>query len=156
MKKFLIKYYKIMIIFLLTIALGVDVFFTIQYGIYAQGLFGYFYTSDVAAAYICRHLYAVSILFSISTLILLCLFNKIGEEIRFVSLYVSILHIVVYFILIIISLYVNEKILAFFANVVWLAVCFASIPIFIFTLVFALKNQEVLVQKEDKENLELF
>lgn len=156
MIQFFKKNYRIIIIILLSTFLSYIIFKAIQYGLYAKGLFQYFYISDVACAYICRHLYAVCIIFSILTLILISLFNKINENIKFISLYVSILHIVIYFVLMIVSNYVSTNALPFFTNVIWLTVAFISLPIFIFTVLFAFKNQEVLEVKEDKENLELF
>lgn len=156
MIKFIKKNYRIITIVLLSAFLSFIIFKAIQYGIYAEGLFQYFYISDVACMYVCRHLYAVCIIFSILTLMLISLFNKINEKIKFVSLYVSILHIVIYFVLMIVSSYVSTNALPFFSNVIWLTVAFISLPIFVFTVVFAFKNQEVLEVKEDKENLELF
>lgn len=156
MKQWLIKNYKFILIVLLSLFLSFDFYLCIKYGNLSKGLFSSFYTSDVASLYVCMHLYPVTMLFSILTLIILCLFNKIDERIKFLSFYVSILHLMTYSILMIISRHIDVKASLFFTNIIWLTVAFISLPIFIFTVVFAIKNQEVLEVKEEKKQLELF
>ena len=153
--KFIKKYKKYILITLLSILLGVCVYFSLIFGMTAKGLFRYFFKNDSAAGYVCRHLYLVSIIFSLGSLIIVCLFNKIDERMKFISVYASICHIVIFSLLTIISYYVSQNIVAFFSNIVWLIFAYFSLLIFGFTLLMAIKNKENLIEEDDK-NIELF
>ena len=132
-----------------------DISFTIVFGSLAKGAFPHFFTDDSAAGYVCRHLYLVSIIFSILSLIIVCLFKKIEEKMKFISVYASICHIVIFGILTIISYYVSKQIQLFFSNIIWLIFSFFSLLIFVFTLMMSIKKKDELID-EDNKNIQLF
>ena len=152
MKEFIQKYKRYVLIFLLSVSLGATLYFGLLFGIWAKGAFKWFFADDESAGYICRHLYLISILFSLASLIIVCLFNKIEAKMKFISVYASICHIVIYVTLTIISYYVSKTILPFFSNIIWLIFSFTSVIIFAFTLFMAIKNKDELIAQEEKEN----
>ena len=106
--KVILKYKKYIFITLLSVLLGLDLYFSVLFGTWAKGAMKCFFLDDEASGYASRHLYLVSIIFSYLSLIVVCLFNKIDEKVKFVSVYASICHIVIFSILTIVSYYIAK------------------------------------------------